>query len=158
MTVELGLGHLIQRQLTDGTAGRPHNGRVGQCACAQACGKTGVEFKDNIHQQDRAQCRGTEHHGKQHQLEGPAIEAAEKFRPALEAHGVDEQHKEHRLQDMGHLQPDLANQQPHQQGPRHRAQMEAAQVNPANQHTEGNRQEHGYFGRGTQGMNNEVDH
>ncbi|MNE63047.1 hypothetical protein D3C80_1583720 [compost metagenome] len=102
-------------------------------------------MEDRVHQQDRAQCRRTQHHRQQHQFQGAAVEAAEKLRPALEPHRVDEQCKEHRFEGLWHLNADLPDQQPHQQGAGHRSEVKAAQLNPTDEHAQGNRQEHRDF-------------
>ncbi|MCY1410147.1 hypothetical protein D9M71_255120 [compost metagenome] len=158
MAVELRLGVGIQRKLADGAARGTHDGGVGQRSRAQARGEPGVEVVYGVHQQDGAQRRRAKHHGEQHQLEGAAVQAAEELRPTLETDGIDEQHEEHRFELVRHVEADLADDQPHQQRAGHRAQVKAAQVNPADQHAQGDGQENRNLGIRAQRAQHEVDH
>ncbi|MNH05332.1 hypothetical protein D3C79_646520 [compost metagenome] len=158
MAVQLILRDIVQRQLGDGTAGSTHDRGIGQGSRPQACGKPCVEMKNRIHHQDRPQRGGTQHHGEQHQLQAVAVQAAKELGTTLEANGIDEQHKKHRFQLMGHIQSDLTNDQPHQQRPGNRPKMEAAELDPANQHTQADGQEYRYFRVGAQCMEDKIDH
>ncbi|MCY1444219.1 hypothetical protein D9M71_606780 [compost metagenome] len=158
MAVECVLGRAVEGQLVDGAARRAHDRRIGQRPGAQARGEAGIELENRVHQQDRPQGRGAQHHRQYHQLERAAVEAAEELRPALETHGIDEQHEKYRLEHVRYFQADLPDDQPHQQGAGDRTQVKTADVHPSQPYPQGNGQEHRHLGVGTQCVDNEIDH
>jgi hypothetical protein len=120
-----------EAELGDRIAGRADDGRLREAAGRHARRQALVEPAQLGHDHDGRQAAGRHHRGQDDLLDRLLAERAEELRPALEAHGIDEQREQHRLHAAVDLHAHLAHDHRHQQRARHAAQLELAELDLA---------------------------
>ncbi len=117
-------------------ARRADDGRLRQPARPQPRRQPLVQMEHPGDHHHRDQPRHGHHQGHQDLLDRLPPQRAEELRPALEAHGIDEQREQHRLDARINGHPHLADQHRRQQRPRHAPQLERPEPELAHPVTE----------------------